>query len=136
MLTGSIVNGAFPITIENIQSDWFPWAAIMGCIFIVTFNVVGITAQRISVAVASVAYRLSLIVPVVFSIFLYNEKVFAAQWIGIALALGAVVLTSFPNRQTEAKNTKSQGLLFMLPFILFFGSGILDTVIKYVEQRF
>lgn len=136
MVTGALVNGSWPINKENVQAGWFPWACLMGCMFIVLFNIIGFTTQRISVAVASVANRLSLIIPVVFSIYLYQEKVQSLQWIGILLALIAVIFTCWPNRQTEQKNATQHVLLFTLPAVLFFGSGLLDTLLKYVEQGY
>lgn len=135
-ITGAIVSGGWVLNKENITSGWFPWACLMGTMFIVLFNIIGITTQRISVAVASVANRLSLIIPVIFSIYLYNESLAALQWLGIALALIAVILTCLPNRQTEAKNRNNHALLYVLPAILFVGSGLLDTLIKYIEQAY
>ena len=56
-----------------MQTPWFKWACVMGVMFVSIFNVIGMTAQKISVAVASVANKLSLIIPVVLSVYLYNE---------------------------------------------------------------
>lgn len=135
-ITGSIFSGAFAGSSENIHSDWFPWACLMGIIFIVLYNVVGITTQRIGASVAAVSYKVSLIIPVVFGIYLYNEKLQALQWAGIALALIAVILTCLPNKQAEQKNKLHPVWLFVLPAILFFGSGLQDTLIKYIEQAY
>ncbi len=136
VITGSIIHGSFPITGEAVSAGWFPWAAVMGTMFIVLFNIVGITTQRISVAAASVANKLAIIIPVVFSIYLYNEKLLAAQWLGIVLVLVAVLLTCWPNKQTEQRNTARHSLLLLLPVVLFIGSGLLDTLIKFVETTY
>jgi drug/metabolite transporter (DMT)-like permease len=135
-ITGSIINGSFALNTENTGSNWFPWACLMGTIFIILYNLVGITTQRIGAAVAAVSYKISLIIPVIFSIYLYNEKLQTLQWIGILLALAAVVLTCLPNKQAERKNALNPVLLFALPAILFFGSGLQDTLIKYIEQAY
>ena len=55
VITGSFVNGSFPINSEVIGGSWFPWAMLMGTIFISLFNVIAKTAQTMGVAVASVA---------------------------------------------------------------------------------
>ena len=91
VITGSVVNGSFPVNAEVVQTPWFRWACVMGVLFVSIFNVVGITAQKISVAVASVANKLSLIIPVVLSVYLYNETVAGWKLIGVLLALLAVV---------------------------------------------
>jgi drug/metabolite transporter (DMT)-like permease len=134
VVTGSVFSGYFPITATTFSQPWFKWALLMGCSFIIIFNIVGFTTQKIGVAVASVANKLSMVIPFLFSVWLYNEKATALKLLGIVLALVAVCLTM---KQEPAKQNKiiSRWLLF-LPVILFISSGLLDTMIKYVEQRF
>jgi drug/metabolite transporter (DMT)-like permease len=103
VITGCIVNGAVPAYIANFKMDWFPWACIMGTIFIALFNIIGFTAQRIGVAVTSVANKLSLVIPFIFSIYLYNEKATWLKMIGIGIALLAVVLTCLPSKKRDIK---------------------------------
>lgn len=137
IITGSIVNGSHPFTAANLQSDWFPWAVLMGSMFITIFNIVGITTQKIGVAVASVANKLSMVIPFVFSIYLYNETATFFKIAGIILALVSVVLTCYPANQPAGQTaTVSKSLLIILPAVLFVSSGLLDTLIKYAEQRF
>jgi drug/metabolite transporter (DMT)-like permease len=137
VITGSIVNGAFPFTAANLQSNWMGWALAMGFLFIILFNIIGFTAQKIGVAVASVANKLSLVIPFLFSIYLYNEKATWLKIAGIVVALAAVILTCYPAKKSGEEQTKKTGnLLLILPIVLFFGSGILDTLIKYAEQTY
>ena len=127
-------NGYFPVTAAAMHESWFPWAVMMGAVFIITFNIVGFTTQQLGVSVASVANKLSLVIPFVFSIFLYHEPVTVLKLAGIALALAAVYLTvKRPGSNGAVKHKK---WLFALPALLFAGSGLLDTMIKYTEQRF
>ena len=134
VITGSLFNGHFPINAASMQQPWFPWALLMGCLFIVIFNVIGFTTQQLGVSVASVANKLSLVIPFVFSIYLYNEPLTTLKFLGILLALVAVYLTV----KTEKKDGKlpQQHWLMVLPVLLFAGSGLLDTLVKYTEQRF
>lgn len=135
VVTGSFVNGGFPVTASNMQTNWFPWACLMGVLFISLFNIIAYTAQKAGVAVASVANKLSLVIPFLFSIYLYRE---AASWLklaGIAVALTAVVMTCWPGRSDISGKHRNQSILLM-PVILFIGSGLLDTLIKYVEHSF
>src|SRR6478735_3961515 len=90
--TGSVVNGSFPINKENISAPWFVWALLMGAMFISIFNVIGFTTQKLGVAVASVANKLSMVIPFVFSIYLYHETSAVLKIAGIVVALVAVVL--------------------------------------------
>jgi drug/metabolite transporter (DMT)-like permease len=134
VITGSLFNGHFPVNAAAIQQPWFPWALLMGAVFIATFNIVGFTTQQLGVSVASVANKLSLVIPFIFSVFLYKEPVTVLKLAGILLALIAVYLTVKPENNPNGK--KANKWLLSLPLLLFAGSGLLDTLIKYTEQRF
>ncbi|WP_132053872.1 EamA/RhaT family transporter [Pseudocnuella soli] len=138
VVTGTIVNGAFPITAAAPEYSWFWWAVLMGTLFISLFNLIGFTAQRISVSVASVANKLSLVIPFAFSIYLYGEAASALKIIGLIIALVAVVATCMPSAKEGDRATArlSPALRLLVPAVLFAGSGLLDTLIKYVEQNF
>jgi drug/metabolite transporter (DMT)-like permease len=137
VITGSFVNGSFPVNREAISAPWFVWACVMGTLFIVLFNIIGYTAQKIGVAVASVANKLSLVIPFVFSIFLYNESATFLKILGIGVALAAVLLTCWPSAAQKAGTGHARGAaLWLIPVVLFIGSGLLDTLLKYVEQGY
>jgi drug/metabolite transporter (DMT)-like permease len=137
VVTGSFVNGAFPISVHSVNESWFGWSLIMGLTFISLFNVIGFTTQKMGVSVASVANKLSLVIPFVFSIYLYKEGPTAFKIIGVIIALASVVLTCWPSSsQEEPSGKKALPIYFLLPVILFVGSGLLDTMIKYVENSF
>jgi drug/metabolite transporter (DMT)-like permease len=135
VITGSVINGSFPVRKETSSEAWFPWALVMGTIFVLLFNLVAATAQKLGIAVASVAYKLSLVIPFMFSLYLYGEENTVLKTVGIVLALIAVVLTCYQPRVGE-KTGPGSFVIWMLPLMLFFGSGLLDTMIKYVEQSF
>ena len=134
VITGSIVNGHVNNYAADIKQNWFPWACLMGTIFIVLFNIIAFTAQRVGVAVTSVANKLSLVIPFIFSIYLYNEKATWLKVVGIGVALVAVVFTCLPTRKQHPHQRNRW--LYIMPVLLFFGSGLLDTMIKYVEHHF
>jgi drug/metabolite transporter (DMT)-like permease len=137
IITGSLVNGSFPITAASAAQPWFQWAIVMGIVFIILFNIIAFTAQRIGVAVASVANKLSLVIPFLFAIYLYDEKLTAMKIAGIIIALLSVLFTCWPHQDIRGSSIKSEhGLILMVPLVLFIGSGLLDTMIKYVEQHF
>ena len=134
--TGAVVNGSFPVNKENISAPWFVWALLMGLMFISIFNVIGFTTQKLGVAVASVANKLSMVIPFVFSIYLYNENATILKIAGIVIALAAVVLTCYPSQKEGVETKKHTQLLLLLPVVLFISSGLLDTLIVYVKNNF
>lgn len=136
VFTGTVINGAFAVNKENLQAPWLTWALLMGIMFISIFNVIGYTTQKLGVAVASVANKLSMVIPFIFSIYLYQEKATALKIAGIVVALIAVVLTCYPSQKNNNSPLKSKSLVYLLPLGLFISSGLLDTVIVYVKNNF
>jgi len=139
-ITGSIVTLSWPSYANNIAQPWFKWALLMGSGFIITFYLIALTVEKSGLAKASVASKLSLIIPFLFSLFLYNEAASFIKVAGILLALVAVVLTLLPGKpegfsnNTVSGNSRVQKII--LPVIVFAGTGLLDTLIKYIEQQF
>jgi drug/metabolite transporter (DMT)-like permease len=137
VITGSFVNGSFPVNAAVIGTPWFKWACVMGVMFVSIFNIVGITTQKIGVAVASVANKLSLIIPVILSVYLYEETVAGWKLAGVLLALLAVVLTCYPSKKEDAsKDTSVRKWVYILPVVLFVGSGLLDALINHVQKQY
>jgi drug/metabolite transporter (DMT)-like permease len=133
-ITGTLVLGEVPLHISDLQQDWFKMAILMGILFISVFNLIAICSIRVGVTATQTANKLSFIIPVLVSVWLYNEGVSMVKALGIGLALLAVVFTSYQS-ESIAKQ-KIQPMDYALPIILFFGSGIIDTLTKYVQQRF
>ncbi|TVZ59412.1 hypothetical protein NA63_1946 [Flavobacteriaceae bacterium MAR_2010_105] len=121
-----------PIKVADvISSQWFYGAFLLGFLFISIFNVMALTAQRNGLSVASVASKMSVIIPVIFGFYVYHESAGLQKIIGIILALFAVYLASVKSK--TAINFKKN---LLLPILLFFGSGIIDTSIKYLETTY
>ncbi|WP_431135420.1 EamA family transporter [Psychroserpens mesophilus] len=121
-----------PLNIDKIvNSQWLFGALALGFLFIAIFNVMALTAQRNGLSVASVASKMSVIIPVIFGIYVYHEGIGVQKIIGIILALVAVFLTSVKPKTTD---NITKGL--WLPILLFFGSGTIDTSIKYLETTY
>src|SRR5690606_13181079 len=111
---------------------WFPGTLILGGLFISVFYLAALTTQRSGLSVVSVATKMSVAIPVFFGIVLYNESTGPVKLAGIALALVAVYLTSI--KSSEGIRIKKRNLIF--PLLVFVGSGIIDTLIKYLEVTY
>lgn len=125
---GLVTSNTSVSIIEIPKQPWFLGAFCLGFLFISIFNIMGITAQRNGLSVASVAGKMSVVIPIIFGIIVYNEGVGFVKVIGISTALVAVYLSS---AKSDVNPVKFKNLLF--PLLLFIGSGILDTGLKYVE---
>lgn len=112
--------------------NWFPGALMLGVLFITVFNLAAITTQKSGLSVVAVATKMSVAIPVLCGIFLYNESTGILKIIGIILALAAVYLTSIKSK--EGISIKTKNLVF--PLLVFLGSGIIDTSLKYLETTY
>jgi drug/metabolite transporter (DMT)-like permease len=121
-------DGAFTVREIPIK-PWFPGTFVLGVLFIVVFNIMAKTSQRLGVSVASVATKMSLVIPVLAGVILYREILGPVKIIGIVVALVAVYFASV---RKKSLSFKKENLL--LPFLLFLGSGIVDSGIKYLEE--
>ncbi|WP_296637883.1 EamA family transporter [Polaribacter sp.] len=117
--------------VEIPNQSWFIGALFLGALFVSIFFVMAVTAHKNGVSVASVAGKMSVVIPVFFGVLLYNESLTVLKVVGIVIALIAVYLTSVKEDKITAQNA---GLLF--PILLFFGSGTIDTTLKYIETNF
>lgn len=116
---------------ELPNQKWFTGAIFLGMLFVSIFFVMALTAQRNGVSVVSVAGKMSVVIPVIFGVVLYDESLSALKIVGIILAVVAVYLASVKD---DLKKHEKAGLL--LPIILFLGSGAIDTTLKYIEINF
>lgn len=116
---------------EIPQQPWFLGALFLGVLFIAVFNVMAITSQKNGLSVAAVAGKMSVVIPILFGIIVYNESAGFVKVIGILLALVAVYLAS---SKSDNQPVKTKNLIY--PVLLFLGSGCIDTTLKYVETTY
>ena len=134
VITGSLVLGNFPIHTNSIQTDWFKMSIIMGVLFISVFNLIGISSVLVGATITQTANKLSLTIPVVVSYFLYHENISLLKMIGILLALIAVILTM--SKKSSGEKKKIPLWEFSLPIVLFVSSGVVDSITKYVQNKY
>ncbi|MFN4234483.1 MAG: DUF3153 domain-containing protein [Bacteroidia bacterium] len=116
---------------ELTHRYWFPNAVLIGILFIALFYVIALTAQQISVSVASVANKMSVVIPVGAAFYLYNDTATWSKIGGILLALLGVVLAS-----VKKEESKFNLRAYFWPILLFIGSGFLDTYMKYTQHYY
>jgi len=131
-ITGIIAYKGTVIFSQLPQLDWFYYSLALGILFIIVFNLMAITTQRSGLSVVSVATKMSVVIPVLFGLFYYNESLGALKLIGIGIALIAVYLTSIKSKQGINIDRK----LILLPILVFIGSGIIDTSLKFLEDTY
>lgn len=120
-----------PIQLYEIpKNDWFYGTLFLGVLFILVFNLMAKTSQRLGVSVASVATKMSFVIPVILGLILYNEKLSFFKTSGVVLAMAAVYFASVKDAPRAIQKRS-----FLLPVMVFLGSGIIDASIKYMEEN-
>jgi drug/metabolite transporter (DMT)-like permease len=119
-------------TIDDIiHSDWIKASVTLGFLFISIFYLISLTAQKISISVASVANKMSVVIPVCIAFMLYGDSISIWKITGILLALASVYLTTKTRNTGTSKDSSS----VVLPLLVFIGSGIIDAIVNYTNKR-
>ncbi len=113
-----------------LHSDAIWFSVIIGFLFIVMFFVIGWSSQKAGIAVTSVASKMSVVMPIGFSLFFFGEVLTTTKAVGILLALAAVFFTVY--KKSGEKALKH----ILLPVVLFFGMGLVDVSVKYAQEKF
>ncbi|MFM7016546.1 MAG: EamA family transporter [Bacteroidota bacterium] len=115
------------------SSSYASFALGIGLLFICVFYTAAITAQKSGIAITSIAGKMSMVIPILFGVILYNDHITATRIIGMLVALSAVYLSSSAtSNHSNTANKKN----WIFPVLLFIGSGLVDTSIKAGQQYF
>ena len=136
VLTGMIFYG--DDLLENLSvfsASWILFPIVLGVVFILTFFLMAITVQKYNVAVATVSSKMSMLVPVIFSIYVFKHldtKFDIINFTGLLFGVGSIVLCSIRSTGTD-KLTWSQKYLVFIPVFVFFATGFIDTSLNYMN---
>lgn len=114
----------------------------LGSMFVAAFMLIGLTTQKVGVTAASLAGNMSLVIPVLFGLFVFqnNNKEFTPlNYIGLVVALVALTLGAIQvPSETEQKSpsTKIGMGLWIFPVLTFLGSGANNTLINYLSSKY
>lgn len=118
----------------------------LGAMFVTAFMLIGLTAQKVSVTATSLAGNMSLVIPVLFGLFVFrnNNKDFTAlNYLGLLLALVALALGAIQRspKASDAANAAGEGkaasqALWILPVLTFFATGTNNTLINFLSSKY
>jgi len=138
-----VITGMLYVGFDTVSSQfdpgsaWFISASILGFIFMTTFFLMAHTTQVRGVSVATVASKMSLAIPVVFSLFIFKYAVSSLDtwnYIGIILAFVSIWLVSRKEKTSESPAFNFRFLL--LPISVFLLGGLIDTSLNYVNHHY
>ncbi|MBT6745854.1 MAG: DMT family transporter [Flavobacteriales bacterium] len=116
--------------IDILDSKWIYHAMVIGCMFIFVFNLLALGTQKVGIAVATVANKMSLVIPVIFSLFFYaSDTVNFMKIVGISLALAGVYFSS-----TEGGKLAFDKRYLWLIATIFFMQGVADITFNHAQE--
>jgi drug/metabolite transporter (DMT)-like permease len=114
------------------SNPWFPYAIIVGILFVIGFVLIAKSSQTAGIAITTVASKMSVIIPISFSL-LYDptDQITLLKSIGVLLALISVLFTIY-----QKKGIDFDPKYLYLPAILFVGMGLIDSIIKFAQFKY
>lgn len=129
--TGFLMCKQFDTPAQLVNEPWFGLSILTGFWFIFTYLLMTASTQRSGVTVTSLSSKLSVVLPTLAGVVLFSEKLNFVATMGIVLALVALVLVVGGKNATN-KNIK---INWLLPVLIFFGTGTGDILMKLTEQQ-
>lgn len=124
-----IYQGKFFLTIEA-----FLFAIFLGYLFAATFFFYSKAVGLAGTALATVSARLSVLIPVLFSIILYGESPSIKMYFGFLIALVTLFLFYLSLKKNNNKGYGKKGYIYLI--LLLTGIGIVDLSMKIFERNF
>lgn len=113
----------------SLNSDWLVYALSIGVFFVIVFNLLAQGAQKVGLAISTVANKMSVIIPVIFAFIVFGDTVSILKVAGILIALVGVYFTS-----TNGKNLSFDKKYLWLILIIFIGQGVADCIFQYAQR--
>jgi drug/metabolite transporter (DMT)-like permease len=116
---------------------WLPSLAL-GALFCSIFFLISLTIERNGVSVATVSNKMSVVIPVILAFIIYKDSPHLLKILGIIMALLSVFLVSSSSVNQTADATSSikpNKIKALLPLAVFFGSGMIDSIVNYVQKK-
>lgn len=122
----------------DLRIPWLQLALVTGLMFVITFNLIALTVEKISVSAATVANKMSLIIPVIFSLLFIESSAGAFSFLnysGLMLGLLSIPLAAAGNPPVISTTVSLSGK-WWLPLLIFFLGGIIDMTLNFVNYKF
>lgn len=128
--TGFVVCEKFDTLPQLVAEPWFGLSVLTGFWFIFTYLLMTASTQRSGVTVTSLSSKISVVLPILAGVIFFSEPLSYMTAIGIVLALVALFLVVGGKKDSGDVNKN-----WLLPILIFFGTGTGDILMKITEQQ-
>ncbi len=113
-------------------SRWLPISILIGIMFILMFFLVAFSTRKAGISVTTVASKMSVIFPIVFSLIIDPaDQLTMIKSLAVLIALGGVVLTVY-----KPEGEHPERSIIFVPLLLFVGMGVVDSLVKLAQQQY
>lgn len=127
---GFVINSSEINLSQIVHFNWFFSALGIGVFLILGFYLIGYSTAKVGIAITTISNKMSVVLPILLSIFVFSDKLSELKILGIVIALISVFFTVYKKR-----SKKFDFKLFYLPVFLFFTIGIIDSLVKYSQSE-
>lgn len=128
ILTAFVLNGG--LYFQDFSIGFIIICLCLGVLFFLVFFAMGYASSHIGVGIASASSKMSLIIPVLFGTLILNESFDWIKILALIFAIVSVVLISYQ------PNSKLAFRYLLIPFLIFVGSGFIDTCLNLLQLHF
>ena len=128
---GQLYGNCFVFSAGQIDKNYFWFSLILGILFVGVFFCMAKTTEHFGISANAVSAKMAFIFPALFYFFWLNENMSWIKWLGMGLALAALILINF-----GGKNDTSKSIKYYFPILVFLGCGIIDTCMKWIDLNF
>jgi drug/metabolite transporter (DMT)-like permease len=121
----------------ELSSAWSWMATFIGLLLVMGFYAATQTAQKMGVSITSVASKVSMVFPILFSLFILkiDSKQFSVfNYLGMFLAVFSIYLGSLRKGNPESLHLSTLAM-FMLPLAVFVIGGLIDISLNFSNYK-
>jgi drug/metabolite transporter (DMT)-like permease len=122
-----------PVSLSGTDINWIAISCCLGFMFSLVFNLSKMATQKVGMGITSVAMKLGVVFPVLIGILFYREDFQLINYIGLILGFSSIYFINKPSKGIEYKHDK---LIFILPLLVWFGSGLCDSAVQLIQKSF
>lgn len=133
-ITGFAMNNHYKALYGLFNYPWIYFALLIGILLLATFLLIQYSTQNIGVSITTVACKMSVVMPITFSIIYDHEPISIHKIIGIIVALFSIFML-VKRKESNIKINRSWWMV-LLPLYLFMGLGLSDSLVKLIQNEY